>query len=98
MIRHPVLLTALLTALLDVLMPVPAGLAAQVTQSLIPPPPFFYTCQAVGNGTICHGSRTFTVDSHPDFACGDDEVIYDQDTVRQVATRYYDTDGNLTQR
>ena len=98
MIRYPVLLTALLTALLGVLMPVPASLAAQVTQSLTPPPPSFYTCKAVGHGTICQGSRTFTVDPHPDFACGDDEVIYDQGTVRQVATRYYDTDGNLTQR
>ena len=37
------------------------------------------------------------MDPPPDFACGDDEVIYDQDTVHQVATRYYDTDGNLTQ-
>jgi hypothetical protein len=98
-IRHPVLLTALLTALLAVLAPVPASFAAQqVTQSLTPPPPSFYTCKAAGNGTVCHGSRTLTVDPHPDFVCGDGEVIYDQGIVRQVATRYYDTDGNLTQR
>jgi len=97
--RHRVLLTALLTALLGVLMPVPASFAAQqTTQSLTPPPPPFETCKAVGNGTICHGSRTFTVDPHPDFACGDGTVIYDQGIVRQVATRYYNTDGNLTQR
>lgn len=37
-IRHPVLLTALLTALLGVLAPVPAAFAAlQVTQTLNPP-------------------------------------------------------------
>ena len=65
-IRHPVLLTALLTVLLAVLAPVPASFAAQhVTQSLTPPPPSFLTCKAVGNGTICHGSRTFTIDPHP---------------------------------
>ncbi|HEV2259799.1 MAG TPA: hypothetical protein VGS06_42365 [Streptosporangiaceae bacterium] len=98
-IRHTVLRTALLTALLAVLAPVPASFAAQhVTQSLTPPPPSFLTCQAAGNGTICHGSRTFTVDPYPDFVCPDGEVIYDQGIVRQEAARYYDTDGNLTQR
>ncbi len=98
-IRHPVLLTALLTAVFGVLMPVSASFAAQqVTQSLTPPPPSFYTCKAAGNGTICQGSRTFTVDPYQDFVCGDGEVIYDQGTVRQVATRYYDSDGSLTQR
>ena len=98
-IRHPVLLTALLTAALGVLMPVSASFAAQqVTQPLTPPPPSFYTCKAAGNGTICHGSQTFTVDPYQDFVCGDGAVIYDQGTVRQVATRYYDSDGNLTQR
>ena len=98
-IRHPVLLTALFTALLGVLLPVPASFAAQqVTQSLTPPPPSFLICKAVGNGTICQGSRTFTIDPHPDFVCSDSTVIYDQGTIRQVATRYYNTDGNLTQR
>jgi hypothetical protein len=98
-IRHPVRLTALLAALLAVLAPVPASFAAQpVTQSLTPPPPSYLTCKAVGNGTICHGSRTFTVDPHPDVPCGDGAVIYDQGIVRQVVTRYYDTDGNLTKR
>jgi len=98
-IRHPVLLTALLTAALGVLMPVSASFAAQqVTQPLTPPPPSFYTCKAAGNGTICHGSQTFTVAPYQDFVCGDGAVIYDQGIVRQVATRYYDSDGNLTQR
>jgi hypothetical protein len=98
-IRHPDLLTALLAALFAVLAPVPASFGAQqVTQSLTPPPPSFVTCRAVENGTICHGSRTLTIDPHPDFPCSDGEVIYDQGIVRQVVTRYYDIDGNLTQR
>ena len=98
-IRHPVLLTALLTAVLGVVMPASASFAAQqVTQSLTPPPPPFLTCKAAGNGTICHGSRTFTIDPYPDFVCPDGEQIYDQGIIRQVATRYYDSDGNLTQR
>jgi hypothetical protein len=69
-----------------------------VTQTLTPPPPDFLTCKAVGSGTICQGSRTFTVDPHPDFVCADGTVIYDQGTVRQVVIRYYDTDGNLVRR
>src|SRR4030095_15131104 len=58
----------------------------------------FVTCRAVENGTICHGSRTLTTDHHPGYPCSDGEVIYDQGIVRQVVTRYYDIDGNLTQR
>jgi len=69
-----------------------------VTQSLTPAPPPFYICKAVGNGTICQGSRTFVVDPYEDFVCNDGTTIYDQGTVQQVATRYYDADGNLTRR
>jgi hypothetical protein len=72
--------------------------AQPVTQTLTPPPPSFLTCKVVGSGTICQGSRTFTVDPHPDFVCGSGVVIYDQGTVRQVVTRYYDTEGNLARR
>jgi len=76
----------------------PASAGQPVTQTLTPPPPDFLTCKAVGSGTICEGSRTFTVDPHPDFECADGTVIYDQGTVRQVVIRYYDTDGNLVRR
>jgi hypothetical protein len=38
-----------------------------VPLTVTPPPPSFLTCKAVGNGTICHGSRTFTIDPHPRF-------------------------------
>jgi hypothetical protein len=89
----------LVAAVLGLLTLVPAGLAGQpVTQTLTPSPPSFLTCHAVGGGTICEGSRTFTEDPHPDFVCGNGDVILDQGTVRQVVTRYYDTDGNLTRR
>jgi hypothetical protein len=88
-----------LAALLGVLTLAPVSFAAQpVTQTLTPPPPSFLTCKVVGSGTICQGSRTFTADPHPDFVCGSGVVIYDQGTVRQVVTRYYDTEGNLTRR
>lgn len=88
-----------LATLLGVLTLAPVSFAAQpVTQTLTPPPPSFLTCKVVGSGTICQGSRTFAVDPHPDFACGSGAVIYDQGTVRQVVTRYYDTEGNLTRR
>ena len=69
-----------------------------VTQTLTPTPPSFLTCKAMGSGTICEGSRAFTVDPHPDFVCASGVVIYDQGTVRQVVIRYYDTNGNLTRR
>src|SRR5215213_4493948 len=86
-------------AVFGLLVLVPEALAGRpVTQTLTPPPPSFLTCKAVGSGTICQGSRTFMVDPHPDFACGNGDVIFDQGTVRQVVIRYYDTDGNLTRR
>lgn len=101
--KHPVLLTALLTALLGVLAPVPAAFAAgQVTQALNPPPPSFETCQATGSGTICQGARTQSygpVDTG--IACGSGATafdILDQATFNQRAIRYYDRTGNLTRR
>jgi hypothetical protein len=99
--KKPALITALAPlGLLIALTLVPAGaLGGQpVTQTLTPAPPSFLTCKTVGSGTICQGSRTFTVDPHPDFVCGNGDVIFDQGTVRQVVIRYYDTNGNLTRR
>jgi hypothetical protein len=85
---------------LSLLTVAPTAWAGQpVTQTLTPPPPSFLTCKAVGNGTICQGSATFAGDPpHPDFTCSSGALIYDQGTVRQVVTRYYDTNGNLTRR
>ena len=76
----------------------PAWAGQPVTQTLTPPPPSFLTCKAVGGGTICQGSRTEVADPHPDFNCSSGALIFDQGTVRQVVTRYYDTNGNLTRR
>jgi hypothetical protein len=102
-IRHPILLTALLTGLLGVLTPIPASLAAQqATQTLNPPPPSFETCKAVGGGTICQGARTESygpVDTG--IVCGSGTSafdIFDQATFNQRAIRYYDQNGNLTRR
>jgi hypothetical protein len=82
---------------------VPAALAGKpVSQTLNPPAPDFYTCQPTGSGTICHGSRTFVEDPYDtEIPCGSGAnafTIWDQGIVDQVATRYYDADGNLTRR
>jgi hypothetical protein len=75
---------------------------AAAQQALNPPPPSFETCQAVGNGTICQGSRTVT-DPLADagFACttgGSTFEVFNADQFDQHATRFYDQNGNLTRR
>jgi hypothetical protein len=80
-----------------------AALAGQpVTQALNPPPPAFYTCMAVGDGTICQGDQVVIRAPEPtDVSCGSGPSAFqlsDQGTVYQHATRYYDHDGNLTRR
>jgi len=80
-----------------------AAVAGQpVAQTLNPPAPEFYDCIAVGGGTICHGSRVFENPAAPtDVFCGsgaDMFEVYDQGIVHQLASRYYDRDGNLTKR
>jgi hypothetical protein len=82
---------------------VPAALAGQpVTQTLTPPPPSFYTCMAVGSGTICHG--TISESSGPEetgLVCGSGaDAFHAWETFSLVerAARYYDRDGNLTKR
>lgn len=70
-----------------------------VTQPLNPEPPSFYTCMAVGNGTICQGSRTEVLTPQFDgVLCPDGNLVYDQGTDTLNATRYYDANGNLTRR
>jgi hypothetical protein len=82
---------------------VPSALAGQpVTQTLTPPPPSFYTCMAVGSGTICHG--TITGSSGPEetgLVCGtgaDAFNAWETSSLLERAARYYDRDGNLTER
>ena len=82
---------------------VPSALAGQpVTQTLTPPPPSFYTCMAVGAGTICHG--TISESSGPEetgLVCGsgaDAFNAWQTASLDERAARYYDSDGNLTRR
>jgi len=99
---------AAVCALLVALALAPTGTAGQpATQTLNPPPPTGLTCKAVGQGTICTGTRSFAYsellndEGGPAFTCGSgantfllvDSGIHDQD-----AKRTYDANGNLTER
>ncbi len=82
---------------------VPGAFAGQpVTQTLTPPPPSFYTCMAVGSGTICHG--TISESSGPEetgLRCGSGANAFNAwqtASLDERAARYYDRDGNLTKR
>jgi hypothetical protein len=93
-----VLPAALVGGLALALAPVSFG-AQPATQPLNPVPPSFYTCKAVGNGTICQGTRIQVIGPQPDdFVCPDGGIVYDQGTDQTDATRYYDANGNLTRR
>jgi hypothetical protein len=85
-----------------VLMLAPAARAGQpVTQTLNPPAPSFEPCKAVGNGTICFGSRTVPVDDDTGAVCGEGVNAFDivlRATVDQTASRTYDLKGNMTER
>jgi hypothetical protein len=96
--------TALALVLLGILALVPAAIAAKpVAQALNPPPPDFLSCKPNGNGTICQGSRTFKVDPYDtEIVCGSGPSAFDiwdeGIAVDQVATRWYDANGNLVRR
>jgi hypothetical protein len=84
------------------------GVAGQpVTQTLNPPPPPYETCHAVGGGTICQGSTTFSygpIDTALEglpLVCGSGAGafdIYDSAVGNSLARRIYDADGNLVKR
>lgn len=97
-LRHLTLFAGLAAALALVLVPASFG-GQPVTQPLNPVPPSFYNCMAVGNGTICQGTRTEIIDPQFDgVVCPDGNIVYDQGTDTLNATRYYDANGNLTRR
>ena len=77
----------------------PAAFAAgPATADLNPPPPPFVTCQPVGDGTICSGTRERVVEPHDTFVCGEGAaafVVFDQGVEHQRLTFWYDGDGNL---
>jgi hypothetical protein len=83
------------------LLPSAAAYAGQpVTQTLVPPPPSFETCKAVGNGTICQGDITGNeglVDT--DIVCGSGPSafhIFDSGINHESAIHYYNDAGKLT--
>jgi hypothetical protein len=80
-----------------------AGLAGQpVTQTLNPQPPAWQTCKAVGEGTICEGTVSFSygpVDTG--LGCGSGASafdIFDSANESELARRFYDENGNLVRR
>jgi hypothetical protein len=77
--------------------------APPAAEELNPPPPDFLTCKALGAGTICSGSSVEVKESElqPELVCGsgaDAFNIYDQGTIYQRVTRWYNADGDLTRR
>ena len=86
-----------------------AGLAGQpVTQTLNPPAPSYYTCKAVGQGTICvgtpptdsYGPIDTALEGSP-IVCGTGPSafhVYDAATDVLTARRVYDENGNLVRR
>jgi hypothetical protein len=90
-------------AVIGALALVPSALGGQpVTQTLTPPPPSFYSCMAVGSGTICHGTITGSVGpEETGLVCGSGASAFnavDMFSFIEHAARYYDPDGNLTRR
>jgi hypothetical protein len=82
---------------------VPSALAGQpVTQTLTPSPPSFYTCMAVGSGTICHGTISGSEGpAETGLICGSGAGAFnavDAFSFSEVAARYYDQNGNLIKR
>ena len=91
------------TASVAVLFTATAGLAGQpVTRTLVPQPPSFETCKAVGNGTLCEGSIASSygpIDSG--LACGSGSGafdVFDSAGESEVARRVYDASGRLVRR
>ena len=85
-----------------------AGHAGQpVTQTLNPPPPSYETCKAIGDGTICQGTTTFsygpidTAEEGPPLVCGTGAGtfdVFDSAVGNSLARRIYDANGNLVRR
>lgn len=81
----------------------PAALAGKPTSTTLnPQPPDFYTCKAVGGGTICRASTIDSYEFEPTgISCGsgaDAFEVLDSGTRHVNAVRYYDRDGNMTRR
>jgi hypothetical protein len=84
------------------LVAVSSALAGQpVTQSLSPPPPPWLTCKAVGTGTICEGTVSYSYSGEDTgIACGSGAgsfEILDSATVTDRDTDRYDANGQLVE-
>lgn len=80
-----------------------AALAGQpVTQTLNPPPQPWQTCKAVGEGTVCEGTISFSYGPvYSGITCGSGPSafdILDAATESELARRIYDENGNLVRR
>jgi hypothetical protein len=89
-------------ALLGSLLLAPFAFAGQpVTQTLNPPPAPWWTCMAVGNGTTCTGTASYSYGTDDTgIACGSGAGafdILDSATVTDRVTARYDANGNLSQ-
>ena len=79
-----------------------------VAQTLNPPAPSYYSCNPVGNGTICEGQPPLesygpidTALEGPPLICGSGPSafdIYDRGVDQVTARRLYDANGNLVKR
>jgi hypothetical protein len=85
-------------AAVAVLALVPAAFAGQpVTQTLNPPPAPEWTCKAVGNGTICTATASYSYGPEDTgIACSSFEIL-DAATVTDRVTARYDANGNLVE-
>ena len=95
---------ALVAGAIGALALAPGALAAEpAPEDLNPPPPAFLTCKPLGAGTICSGTshEVKVSELQPELVCGsgaDAFNIYDQGTIYQQVTRWYNADGDLTRR
>jgi hypothetical protein len=104
LLTHTVLVPALAVATIGVLALTPAATAdSPAPQTLNPAPPDFYTCTPLGAGTLCRAERqeVKVSEPQPELVCGSGAeafVIHDNGRLDQRFTRWYDKDGNLTER
>ena len=81
----------------------PGAFAAPAPEDLNPPPADFYTCKALGAGTICSGrfEEIKVAEPQGELVCSvgaSTFVIHDNAHLYARATRWYDAGGNLTRR
>jgi len=97
--RRGLVLVPILAALV---LAAPVAARQPVVQQLNPQPPDFYTCSATGGGTICRATTSDPYELEPTgIWCGSGSGAFEVlDSGGHVvrATRWYDTNGNLTRR